>query len=49
MHLVQAHGTPPQLLWVTCGNVTNARLNTFARAMALLLEGRPIVEVGDLP
>ena len=24
--LVQARGTPPQLVWLTCGNVTNERL-----------------------
>jgi predicted nuclease of predicted toxin-antitoxin system len=37
VELVSRHGSPPQLLWVTCGNVTNERLqavfgNTFADA-----------------
>lgn len=50
--LVQVCGTPPQLLWVTCGNVTNARLQevferVFPRALGLLGEGRDVVEIGD--
>ena len=50
--LVQRCGAPPRLLWVTCGNVSNARLRevfsaTFPRALALLAEGREIVEIGD--
>lgn len=53
VNLVQVHGTPPQVVWVTCGNATNARLrtvfeSTFPRAMTLIAEGRPIVEIGDL-
>jgi predicted nuclease of predicted toxin-antitoxin system len=54
VNLVQARGTPPQLIWVTCGNVTNTRLRgvfeaTFAHALSLLADARPIVEIGDLP
>lgn len=50
--LVQRYGSPPQLLWVTCGNCSNARLRevfaaTFPRALALLREGRAVVEIGD--
>jgi len=50
--LVQQHGVPPQLIWVTCGNTSNARLRevfaaTLPRAMVLLDEGRAIVEIGD--
>ncbi len=49
--LVSRHGTPPQLLWVTCGNVTNRELQrvfgkTFAEAMIALSSGQPIVEIG---
>lgn len=48
--LVARHGIPPQLLWVTCGNVTNRRLQevfekTFAEAMAALSAGQAIVEI----
>lgn len=49
--LVSRHGSPPQLLWVTCGNVTNERLQavfgkTFPDAMESLASGQAIVEVG---
>jgi predicted nuclease of predicted toxin-antitoxin system len=52
--LVQRFGPPPQLLWVTCGNVTNHRLQqvfsaTFERAASLLREGGTVVEIGDAP
>ena len=50
--LVQQHGPPPQLVWLTCGNVTNARLKiVFTRAWpkvaAILATGVAIVELGD--
>ncbi|MFM7273963.1 MAG: DUF5615 family PIN-like protein, partial [Gammaproteobacteria bacterium] len=50
--LVQRYGTPPQLLWVTCGNVSNRRLNevfekAFPKALVLLREGRPAIEIAD--
>ncbi len=50
VELVSRHGSPPQLLWVTCGNVTNRRLQavfgkTFPDALALLASGQLIVEV----
>ena len=50
--LVQRLGSPPQLVWLTCGNVTNARLKiVMTRAWpdmaAMLAAGEPIVELGD--
>jgi len=50
VELVSRHGPPPQLLWVTCGNVTNKRLQevfikTFPAALASLASGQAIVEV----
>ena len=50
VELVSRFGTPPQLLWVTCGNVTNRRLQTvFTRAgetaINLLAEAQAIVEI----
>ena len=50
VEMVSRYGTPPHLLWVTCGNVTNRRLrkvfgNTFPAAIALLAAGEKIVEV----
>jgi predicted nuclease of predicted toxin-antitoxin system len=49
--LVQAHGPPPQLIWLTCGNVTNAKLrlvfgHSWSRVAGLLSGGEPIVELG---
>jgi predicted nuclease of predicted toxin-antitoxin system len=46
------NGTPPQLLWVTCGNVSNRRLHevfdkAFPQALLLLREGRPVIEIAD--
>jgi predicted nuclease of predicted toxin-antitoxin system len=50
VELVSRHGAPPQLLWVTCGNVTNQRLHAvfgknFPEALASLESGQAIVEV----
>ncbi len=51
VELVSRHGSPPQLLWVTCGNVTNRRLQevfakTFHDALTALTSGQEIVEIG---
>lgn len=48
--LVTRLGTPPQILWITCGNVTNRNLRqiliqTFPNALRLLQEGESIVEI----
>lgn len=50
--LVVRLGTPPQILWLTCGNVSNRRLQelftqTFPEALTLLKNGEAIVEVGS--
>jgi len=51
VELVSRHGMPPQLLWVTCGNVTNEKLQavfgkTFPEALESLASGQAMVEVG---
>jgi predicted nuclease of predicted toxin-antitoxin system len=48
--MVSRFGPPPQLLWVTCGNVTHRRLQTVfgsagRAAINLLAEGQAIVEI----
>jgi hypothetical protein len=48
--LPEPHGPSPQLLWVTCGNVSHARLRAISRtewgrAAALSTAGEPLVEV----
>ena len=50
--LVLRLGAPPQLLWVTCGNLTDQRLQAvfrdlFPDALKLLQDGEAIVEIGD--
>ncbi len=50
--LVSRLGTPPQILWVTCGNVTNQNLRriltlTLPDALQLLQAGESVVEIGD--
>jgi predicted nuclease of predicted toxin-antitoxin system len=51
VELVSRYGTPPQLIWVTCGNVTNRQLQiafnkTFAASLELLTAGQAMVEIG---
>ena len=50
--LVERLGPPPQVLWVTCGNTSNARLReiltkSLPAAIELLERGEPLVEVSD--
>jgi predicted nuclease of predicted toxin-antitoxin system len=45
-------GPPPSILWVTCGNTSNARLQevlaaAIPQAMALLKAGESLVEISD--
>lgn len=52
IELVTRFGMSPQILWVTCGNVTNRNLKklftgTFPQALQLLQKGENIVEIGD--
>ena len=53
VELVQRLGAPPQLLWVTCGNVSNARMQkvmsaTLPRAIALIEAGEAVIEIADI-
>ena len=52
--LILRLGPPPQVLWVTCGNTSNAQLKsilsaTFPAAQVLLVQGEPLVEIADSP
>ncbi|MCW5933703.1 MAG: DUF5615 family PIN-like protein [Fimbriimonadia bacterium] len=52
VELVMRFGSPPQVVWVRCGNTSNARLQeifleSFAQALKLLMAGEPLVEVND--
>jgi predicted nuclease of predicted toxin-antitoxin system len=50
--LVCRLGTPPQILWLTCGNVTNRNLRqllsaTLPEALEQLRQGTMIVEISN--
>lgn len=52
--LVCRVGTPPQILWLTCGNVTNRNLRqllgvTLTDALERLRQGEMIVEISSSP
>jgi predicted nuclease of predicted toxin-antitoxin system len=52
VRLLEQLGPPPQVLWITCGNTSNARLRELLSAAwpavkRLLDAGEPIVELGD--
>lgn len=48
--LVDRLGSPPQIIWLTCGNTTNARLreiltSVLPEALKLLRSGEKLVEI----
>ena len=50
--LLEQHGPPPQVVLVTCGNTSNARLRRLVTAawpaiVTMLDRGEPLVELGD--
>jgi predicted nuclease of predicted toxin-antitoxin system len=52
--LLDRFGPPPQILWITCGNTSNARLKevlraSLPRAVDLLGQGERLVEISDAP
>ena len=51
--LLDRLGPPPQVIWVTCGNTSNARLkeiltNTLPKALELLRSGEQLVEINAM-
>ena len=51
-NLLDRLGAPPQILWVTCGNTSNARLKeilsaTLPQALPLLASGERLIEIRD--
>ena len=54
VEMLQRLGPPPKVIWVTCGNTSNARLreilnNALPAAIARLEGGESLVEIGDVP
>lgn len=52
--LLERFGPPPQVLWVRCGNTSNAHMRevlteTLSNAMSLIEAGEPLVEITDIP
>jgi len=52
VELILRFNPPPQLLWVTCGNLTNQHLKSlfkklFPEALKLLDSGIAIIEIGN--
>jgi predicted nuclease of predicted toxin-antitoxin system len=50
--LIEINGTPPKLIWVTCGNTSNARMceilkESLLQAILLLNNDESIVEISD--
>lgn len=50
VEMLERLGPPPQVIWITCGNTSNARLQevfavTFPDTLRLLLRGEPLVEI----
>ena len=51
--LLDRLGAPPQVIWVTCGNTSNARLkeiltSTLPKALELLQSGEELVEINAI-
>lgn len=52
VELLEKHGAPPQVVLVTCGNTSNARLRRLVQVawpavLAMLERGEALVELGD--
>lgn len=53
VRLLERFGPPPKVIWVTCGNISNARMRDILRqdfqsALLRLQGGKSLVEIPDL-
>ena len=51
VQLLDRRGPPPQIVWVTCGNVRNTTLReivdvAWPRVAELIVAGEPLIEIG---
>ena len=51
VELLDRHGSPPKIIWLTCGNTSEAQLRqilttNFREALRLLNSGDELVEIG---
>lgn len=49
---IEKYDIPPKLIWITCGNTSNARLKeilsaSLSNSIKLLIQGEKIVEITD--
>ena len=54
MNMIERYGAPPNLIWITCGNTSNAAMRkilsgTLSKALELISGGESIVEISDKP
>ncbi len=52
LNLLETYGLPPQIIWITCGNTSNANMcnilqRTLKQALQILSTGEPMVELSD--
>jgi predicted nuclease of predicted toxin-antitoxin system len=52
--MVEREGPPPQVIWLTCGNTSNAVLRgllkgALPKALEILGKGEPLVEISGGP
>ena len=52
VRLLERHGPPPKVIWITCGNTSKARMqqvlsSAFSAALELLSKGESLVEISD--
>lgn len=52
--LLESKGSPPQLIWVTCGNTSNSRMRevlskALEQVKELIDKGETVVEIRDKP
>jgi predicted nuclease of predicted toxin-antitoxin system len=52
IRLLEQHGSPPKILWLTCGNTSDAALQQIlsrhlSTALTLLGAGEDLVEIGS--
>lgn len=52
LKLIEQHGPPPQIIWITCGNTSNAKMKqilsaSLPKTKELLEKGEAMVEISD--
>ncbi|MDZ7772228.1 MAG: DUF5615 family PIN-like protein [Balneolaceae bacterium] len=52
VRLVTKHGPPPQVIWIRCGNTSNAKMreilsSSLSKVIELLESGENVVEIND--